>query len=111
MRASHMVLLQDWRDAVVREGVREYTTADGRTVQMSLTGTCLRACHTDKAAFCDRCHDYAHVKPSCWSCHVADAPGASSSSHARTLAGSSPDGLGAIPSGAEGSRDSSGGWR
>ena len=31
----------------------------GRDVQMSLTGTCIRACHTDKAKFCDRCHDYA----------------------------------------------------
>jgi hypothetical protein len=72
MRASHMVLLQDWREKVVRAGVRTYTTPAGRVVPMSLTGTCLRACHTDKAKFCDRCHDYANVKPTCWNCHVAD---------------------------------------
>jgi hypothetical protein len=73
MRASHMVLLQDWREKVVRTGVRTYTTPAGRVVPMSLTGTCLRACHTDKAKFCDRCHDYANVKPTCWNCHVTSS--------------------------------------
>jgi hypothetical protein len=72
MRASHMVLLQEWRESVVRSGVRTYQTAGGQVVSMSLTGTCLRACHTDKSKFCDRCHDYAGVKPTCWNCHVAD---------------------------------------
>jgi hypothetical protein len=71
MRASHMVLLQDWREKVVRTGVRAYTTPAGKVVPMSLTGTCLRACHTDKANFCDRCHDYARVAPTCWGCHVS----------------------------------------
>ena len=73
MRASHMVLLRDWREKVVRTGARTYRTAAGRDVPMSLTGTCLRACHTDKTKFCDRCHDYAHVTPTCWNCHVAEA--------------------------------------
>jgi hypothetical protein len=72
MRASHMVLLNDWRETVVRTGARTYRTAAGRDVQMSLTGTCIRACHTDKAKFCDRCHDYANVTPTCWNCHVSD---------------------------------------
>jgi hypothetical protein len=70
MRASHMVLLRQWRDAVVRTGVRTYTTADGQSVRMSLTGTCIRACHTDRSKFCDRCHNYAGVAPTCWNCHV-----------------------------------------
>jgi len=70
MRTSHMTLLAEWRDRVVRDGVRTYTDADGRVVTMSLSGTCLRTCHTDKTKFCDRCHDYAGVKPTCWGCHV-----------------------------------------
>jgi hypothetical protein len=71
MRASHMTLLAEWRNRVVREGVRTYTDGNGRSVRMSLSGTCLGACHTDKTTFCDRCHDYADVKPTCWNCHVA----------------------------------------
>jgi hypothetical protein len=70
MRASHMKLLEQWRDRVVRDGVRTYTDDEGRVVKMSLSGTCVRACHTDKTKFCDRCHDYAGVKPTCWDCHV-----------------------------------------
>ena len=27
-------------------------------------------CHTDKAEFCDRCHNYAGVNPYCWDCHT-----------------------------------------
>jgi hypothetical protein len=76
MRASHMTLLQGWRDQVVRDGVRTFRTADGRAVPISLTGTCLRACHTDKTTFCDRCHEYAGVKPTCWECHVWERPAA-----------------------------------
>ena len=75
MRASHMTLLAEWRDRVVRDGVRTYTGADGRVVRMSLSGTCLGTCHTDKTAFCDRCHDYAGVKPACWDCHVVPPAG------------------------------------
>lgn len=70
MRASHMRLLAEWRDKVVRQGVRTYTTPDGRAVAMSLSRTCLGSCHTDKSKFCDRCHDYAGVAPTCWNCHV-----------------------------------------
>ncbi|MCX6551993.1 MAG: sulfate reduction electron transfer complex DsrMKJOP subunit DsrJ [Acidobacteria bacterium] len=70
MRASHMTLLVQWRDRVVRDGVRTYVDSDGRVVTMSLSGTCIGACHTDKTKFCDRCHDYAGVTPTCWNCHV-----------------------------------------
>lgn len=76
MRATHMSLLNDWRDLVVREDDRDMTTWDGRTVRRSLTGSCL-GCHTDKAAFCDRCHDYTAVDPYCWDCHVIPEGGAS----------------------------------
>jgi len=69
MRASHMRLLNDWRDSVVREGKRTYTAADGKIYEISLTGTCLK-CHSNKDQFCDRCHDYAGAKPACWNCHI-----------------------------------------
>ena len=62
MTANHMDLLNDWRDAVVREGRLEYTAADGRVYQMSLTETCLD-CHESRDAFCTRGHDYANVTP------------------------------------------------
>jgi len=70
MLASHMTLLRDWREAVVRTGDRSSTGIDGRRYQRSLTETCLD-CHSNKSSFCDRCHDYAGVQPDCWDCHVA----------------------------------------
>ncbi len=69
MRERHMVLLNSWRDTVVRQGRRSALTADGRTVTPSLTGTCLR-CHPNKAEFCDSCHNQLAVKPVCFSCHL-----------------------------------------
>jgi [DsrC]-trisulfide reductase subunit J len=69
MRSNHMKLLGVWRDRVAREGNRLYTSADGRVFEMSLTGTCLD-CHSNKSKFCDRCHDYAGAKPTCWNCHI-----------------------------------------
>ena len=70
MRASHMQLLNEWRDSVVRKGVRTYTSdADHHQYDMSLQNTCMK-CHRNKAAFCDRCHNYVGVSPSCWNCHV-----------------------------------------
>ena len=70
MRTSHMALLVDWRDQVVRRNVRSFRSFDGKTYTMSLTGTCLK-CHDSKADFCDRCHNYAGVRtPYCWDCHV-----------------------------------------
>jgi hypothetical protein len=70
MRANHQQLLNGWRTAVVRDGEWRYTSASGREFEMSLTGTCL-GCHTSSEAFCTRCHEYADVEPTCWSCHVA----------------------------------------
>ena len=76
MRASHMKLLIDWRDGVVRRGQREFASADGRRFTMSLTSTCLMQCHTAKQDFCDRCHTYASVTPTCWNCHLDAGPAA-----------------------------------
>ena len=69
MTANHMDLLNQWRNAVVREGEREYTSTSGETYLMSLTGTCLD-CHGSRDDFCTRCHDYSNVEPACWDCHV-----------------------------------------
>ncbi len=69
MRARHMDLLNEWRNQVVRNGMREYTASDGTEYHISLTLTCLD-CHDDKEGFCDECHDYAGVQPLCWECHV-----------------------------------------
>ena len=71
MRTSHMNLLMNWRDDVVRRNVHNFTAFNGKNYTMSLTGTCLSAgCHTSKADFCDRCHNYAAVSVYCWDCHV-----------------------------------------
>lgn len=74
MKTSHMSLLVQWRDAAVRENNRRYTAFDGKEYTISLTGTCLKQCHTNKAEFCDRCHNYSGVRtPYCWECHVDPA--------------------------------------
>jgi hypothetical protein len=73
MRTDHMQLLMEWRDEVVRDNDRIYTTADGRRFYKSLSGTCM-SCHADKEQFCDRCHNYVAVTPYCWDCHV-EPPG------------------------------------
>jgi len=69
MRANHMRLLISWRESVVRDGNRTYRASDGKVYTISLAGTCLE-CHSNKAEFCDRCHDYAGAKPNCWNCHI-----------------------------------------
>ncbi len=69
MRASHMKLLAGWRDDVVRRGDRRYTAFDGHRYEKNLTATCF-GCHDDKAKFCDRCHGYAGVTPTCTDCHL-----------------------------------------
>ena len=69
MTANHMNLLNGWRNAVVREGARDYVATSGESYVMSLTATCL-GCHSDVETFCTRCHDYANVAPKCWDCHV-----------------------------------------
>ena len=59
MRANHMKLLVHARDAIVR---------DHAIKPQHHLENC-KTCHTKRAEFCDRCHDYAGVKPECWDCH------------------------------------------
>lgn len=68
MRTSHMRLLLDWRESVVRHGERTFVSLDHHTYQKSLTKTCW-GCH-NREGFCDRCHAYSGVStPYCWTCH------------------------------------------
>ena len=69
MKAGHMQLLDTWRDTVTRNGKRIYVNSEGKSFAMSLSNTCLD-CHSNKAEFCDRCHNYASVSPYCWQCHI-----------------------------------------
>ena len=69
MRASHMDLLDDWRDSVVRDGNREYQATDGQRWEMSLSRTCM-SCHANESQFCGQCHDHLGVELTCWQCHV-----------------------------------------
>ncbi|MFH0899899.1 MAG: sulfate reduction electron transfer complex DsrMKJOP subunit DsrJ [Pseudomonadota bacterium] len=83
MRATHMDLLSDWREQVIRQGNRNIAGGDDgssggqqqhQTQKMSLTSTCL-GCHGPAAQFCDRCHNYASAKPTCWACHLDSTGG------------------------------------
>jgi len=72
IKTEHMQLLNEWRDAVVREGRRTYNSPNGKSYNMSLSSgenSCL-GCHENKAEFCDKCHTYASVAPYCWDCHI-----------------------------------------
>ncbi len=70
MRAEHMQLLNSWRDEALREEKREYISSSGVKWEISLQNTCMK-CHTNKAEFCDKCHNANSVDPYCWDCHVA----------------------------------------
>lgn len=70
MRDSHMQLLDQWRNDVVREGSYEYESASGQVYEKSLDDTCLE-CHSNREEFCDSCHTYAGVDLYCWDCHDA----------------------------------------
>lgn len=69
MAANHMELLLEWRDQALREGKRIYVASNGKKWETSLQNTCM-ACHSNKADFCDKCHDANSVNPYCWDCHV-----------------------------------------
>ncbi len=74
MRTSHMVLLDNWRDHVVRQQDRIFVVEDenGKTVaqyKISLTSECMK-CHSNKKTFCDSCHNYMAISPYCWDCHL-----------------------------------------
>lgn len=74
MKAEHMQLLDVWRHNVVRNGERAFVNAEGKLFNMSLSNTCLD-CHSNKEQFCDRCHNYASVRPYCWDCHIDNPKG------------------------------------
>src|SRR4030042_637897 len=69
MQAEHMKILNDWRDSVVRDGNGIYVSSSGKSFNMSLQKECMN-CHSNKKKFCDECHNYADVKPYCWTCHI-----------------------------------------
>ncbi len=64
-----MVLLNEWRDDVLRNGDRVAVTVDGKEYRKGLQLACMQ-CHSNKEKFCDSCHEYASVKPYCWDCHL-----------------------------------------
>ncbi len=71
MKVEHMKILDEWRENVVRQDTRIYVSSIGKEFNMSLSSgdnSCI-GCHSNKAQFCDRCHDYASVRPYCWDCH------------------------------------------
>ena len=69
MQREHMKVLDLWRHTVSRNGERIYVNLQGKKFNMSLSNTCLD-CHSNKTEFCDRCHEYASVRPYCWDCHI-----------------------------------------
>ncbi len=73
MKTEHMQMLDDWREKVVREGRGVYVAENGKSYEMSLSNTCLD-CHSNKAEFCDKCHNYTSVNPYCWDCHIDKKP-------------------------------------
>lgn len=80
MRENHMKLLDDWRNAAVRDGVRGHVTVEGKRYEKSLTNGCMK-CHQHKARFCDRCHHWAGITRvgvdlNCWACHIQPTPAA-----------------------------------
>jgi hypothetical protein len=74
MRSHHMQVLDLWRHSVVRNAERTFVNAEGKEFNMSLSNTCLD-CHSNKADFCDKCHNYASVTPYCWDCHIDNPKG------------------------------------
>lgn len=76
MRDSHMKLLNQWRDEVLRDGDRVSVNVGGKEYRKGLQLACMQ-CHTNKEKFCDTCHTYASVKPLCWDCHLTPGQEAS----------------------------------
>ena len=70
MRTQHMKILDTWRNDVVRDNNRLFTSSTGKIYDMSLENTCM-SCHSNKSQFCDQCHNYVGVTPFCWNCHLA----------------------------------------
>ena len=76
MRDTHMQLLNVWRDDVLREADRVAGKVGDREFRKGLQMACME-CHTNKEKFCDTCHEYASVTPTCWDCHLTPAEAAS----------------------------------
>jgi hypothetical protein len=76
MRSSHMKMLNEWRDDVLRNGNRVAVKASGKEYRKGLQLACM-SCHTNKEKFCDTCHLYASVQPYCWDCHLTPVEAAS----------------------------------
>jgi len=69
IRINHKNLLDDWKESVVRKAATTYLASNKKRYLMSLNRTCMN-CHTDKAEFCDQCHNYMGVTNKCWDCHM-----------------------------------------
>jgi hypothetical protein len=70
MKTTHMKILDEWRQDVVRgDYTRSYTATNGKVFEKSLQNGCMK-CHSNKTQFCDQCHNYMEVKPFCWDCHI-----------------------------------------
>jgi hypothetical protein len=77
MKDIHMQLLNEWRDAVIRDFDRmEPIKASGKEFRKGLQIACMQ-CHSNKEKFCDTCHEYTAVNPTCWDCHLSPAEAAS----------------------------------
>ena len=80
MRDNHMQLLNVWRDDVLRNSDREMIEVGGKKYVRSLQLACME-CHSNKEKFCDSCHDYAAVQPTCWDCHITPVEAAQKEAH------------------------------
>ncbi len=69
MRANHMDLLNEWRDAALRDEKRIYVSSTGKEYEASLQNTCM-TCHANYENFCLTCHVENAVEPYCWDCHI-----------------------------------------
>ena len=76
MRDTHMQLLNVWRDDVLRDADRVSVTVGGKEYRKGLQMACME-CHSNKEKFCDTCHEYAAVTPTCWDCHLTPKEAAS----------------------------------
>ncbi len=69
MKANHMDLLDDWRNAALRDEKRIYISSTGKEWEASLQNTCM-TCHANYENFCLNCHTQNAVEPYCWDCHI-----------------------------------------
>ncbi|MBE0583635.1 MAG: sulfate reduction electron transfer complex DsrMKJOP subunit DsrJ [Desulfofustis sp.] len=80
MRDTHMQLLNVWRDDVLRTADRVPVTVAGKQYRKGLQTACMQ-CHSNKEKFCDSCHNYVAVQPTCWDCHLTPVEAAKKEMH------------------------------